>query len=200
MPRNRQSGSALLTVLWLTAALSAIGLAVASNVRGETERAATNVDDAKAYFIARGAIERAALHMSWGPDYYRFGNPVMDLPFPHAVVRVEIVPETSKLSLNQTRPEELLRLLVALAVPEDRALEITEAIADWRRPVTPEHPSPFDAFYLAQSPSFLPRHSSFTENEEMLQVKGITPRACGTAFRPTPPAALWTSIQRARKP
>ena len=175
MPRNRQSGSALLTVLWLTAALSAIGLAVASNVRGETERAATNVDDAKAYFIARGAIERAALHMSWGPDYYRFGNPVMDLPFPHAVVRVEIVPETSKLSLNQTRPEELLRLLVALAVPEDRALEITEAIADWRRPVTPEHPSPFDAFYLAQSPSFLPRHSSFTENEEMLQVKGITP-------------------------
>ncbi|MES1260604.1 MAG: hypothetical protein ABUS49_02625 [Acidobacteriota bacterium] len=175
MHRNRRSGSALLTVLWLTAALSAIGLAVANNVRGETERAATNVDDVKAYFIARGAIERAGMRMFWGPDYYHPGNPVMDLDFPRALVRVEIIPETSKLGLNTAPPEELLHLLIALGVTEDRALEIAEAIIDWRTPVTREHPSPFDAFYLAQSPSFLPRHTSFSENEELLQVKGITP-------------------------
>src|ERR1700760_2362616 len=90
-------GSALLTVLWLTAALSAVGLAVANNVRGETERAATNVDDVKSYFIARGAVERAALHMGWGPDYYKPGMSVMDLPVPNAQVRVQIIPETSKL-------------------------------------------------------------------------------------------------------
>src|SRR5438477_164116 len=65
-----RKGSALLTVLWLTAALSAIGLAVANNVRSETERAATNVDDVKAYFIARGAIERTAMRMFWGPDFF----------------------------------------------------------------------------------------------------------------------------------
>jgi general secretion pathway protein K len=129
----------------------------------------------KAYFIARGAIERAAMRMFWGPDYYRPGNPVMDLEFPHAVVRVEIIPEASKLSLNSTPPEELLHLLIALGVAEDRAIEITEAIVDWRTPSTQERPSPFDAFYLAQSPSFLPRHTSFSENEELLQVKGITP-------------------------
>ena len=87
MPSSKR-GSALLTVLWLTAALSAIGLAVANNVRSETERATTNVDDVKAYFIARGAIERAALRMRWGIDYYRSGNPVMELPFPNAEVRV----------------------------------------------------------------------------------------------------------------
>ena len=82
-------GSALLTVLWLTAALAAIGLAVANNVRGETERASTNVDDTKAYFLARGAIERALLHMQWGQDFYRRGTPLMDLPFPNGQVRVE---------------------------------------------------------------------------------------------------------------
>ena len=174
MGSNRK-GSALLTVLWLTAALSAIGLAVANNVRGETERAATNVDDVKAYFIARGAVERAAMRMRWGPDFYKPGNPVMDLPFPNAVVRVEIIPETSKLNLNASPPEELLRLLIALGVTEDKALDMTAAMVDWRTPVTPERGSPFDAFYLAQSPSFLPRHTSFQENEELLQVKGITP-------------------------
>ena len=173
--RFSKRGSALLTVLWLTAALSAIGLAVANNVRGETERATTNVDDVKAYFIARGAIERAVLRMRWGVDYYRPGNPVMDLPFPNAEVRVEIIPETSKLSLNATPPQDLLRLLIALSVPEDKALEIAAAIVDWRTFPTPENPSPFDAFYLSRTPSFLPRHTSFQESEELLQVKGITP-------------------------
>ncbi len=174
MTSNRQ-GSALLTVLWLTAALSAIGLAVANNVRGETERAATSVDELKAYFIARGAVERAALRIRWGADFYQRGQPVMELPFPNAQVRVEIIPESSKLSLNTAAPQELLRLLIALGVPEDKALEMSAAIVDWRSPVTPERPSSFDPFYLAQPPSFPARHSSFQESEELLQVKGITP-------------------------
>jgi general secretion pathway protein K len=177
-------GSALLTVLWLTAALSAIGLAVANNVRGETERAATNVDDAKSYFAARGAIERAALHVIWGrqyftpdgrPIYYVNGNPAMDLSFPEADVHVDIIPETSKLSLNGARPEDILRLLTALGVSEDRSVGIAAAIVDWRTPANPVHPSPFDSFYLSQSPSFSARHSSFQENEELLLVQGITP-------------------------
>jgi len=176
-------GSALLTVLWLTAALSAIGLAVASNVRGETERTATGVDETKSYFIARGAIDRAALHILWRgyvdadrlPIYYQPGQPKMYLDFPGAQVTVDIVPETAKLNVNTVRPEDLLRLLSALGVPVDRATEITSAIVDWRTPVDPVRTSPFDAFYLAQSPSFRPRHASFQQNEELLLVQGITP-------------------------
>ncbi len=182
--RRTASGSALLTVLWLTAALSAIGLALANNVRGETERAATALDDTRAYFIARGAIERAALHIQWGrfyrtpdnqPMYFRTGSPFIDLDFPSASVRVEVIPESSKLPLNQALPEQLVALLSALGEPESRALAIAGAIVDWRTPVTPEHPGIFDAIYLSRSPSFLPRHASFQENEELLLVQGITP-------------------------
>ncbi|MGA2716305.1 MAG: hypothetical protein ABSG41_24680 [Bryobacteraceae bacterium] len=169
-------------VLWLTAALAAIGLTVASNVRGETERTETSVDDVKSYFAARGAIERAALHVLWGRNYfaedgrplYYVGNPSMDLAFPEADVHVDVIPEASKLSLNASRPEDLFRLLVALGTPEDRATEIAAAIVDWHTPVNQEQPSPFDSFYLSQSPSFLPRHASFLENEELLLVKGMT--------------------------
>jgi len=176
-------GSALLTVLWLTAALSAVGLAVASNVRGETERTATSVDDAKAYFAARGAIEQAALHVLWRdyrdsagtPLYYQVGQPLMNLDFPGAQVTVEIIPESSKLNVNSIRPEDLLRLLSALGVPIDRATDLTSAIVDWETLPDPLHPSPFDAFYLSQSPSFLPRHASFQEDEELLLIIGMTP-------------------------
>ena len=182
--RATKRGSALLMVLWLTAALSAVGLAVANNVRGETERTETNVDDARSYFAARGAIERAALHILWGrlyftedgrPIYYVNGSPSMELGFPAADVHVDVVPEASKLSLNGSRPEDILRLLVALGTPEDRATEITAAIVDWRKPVDPLQPSPFDSFYLAQTPSFLGHHTSFLEDEELLLVKGMTP-------------------------
>jgi type II secretory pathway component PulK len=170
-------------VLWLTAALSAIGLAVANNVRAETGRTETNVDDARSYFVARGAIERAALHMLWArqymsadghPMYYINGSPSMELAFPGADVHVDVVPEASKLSLNASRPEDILRLLMALGTPEGQATEITAAIVDWRTRLDPMQPSPFDAFYLSQSPSFTARHASFQENEELLLVKGMT--------------------------
>jgi len=64
--------------------------------------------------------------------------------------------------------------LMALGEPENAASDITAAIVDWRTP-DPFHNSPYDAFYLAQSPSFLPPHASFAENEDLLLVKGITP-------------------------
>src|SRR5437763_3882845 len=169
---HNRSCSALLSVLWPTAALSAIGLAVANTVRWETERAATNVDDVKAYFIARGAIERAGMRMFWGQDYFTGTTVAMDLPFPNAQVRVEIIPEAAKLGVNSASPDEIRRLLVALGVAEDRAFEITEAIIDWRTPLQPDHTGPFDGFYLSQTPSFLPRHTSLLENEELLLVKG----------------------------
>jgi general secretion pathway protein K len=172
--RINRRGSALLTVLWLTAALSAIGLAVANNVRGETERAATNVDDAKSYFLARGGLERAALHLTWGKPFYFPGMPAVDLDFPAGHVRVEVIPEASKLNINGARPEELMRLLMALGQTEDRAAALTSAIVDWRTP-DPLHNSPFDAFYAAQTPSFLPPHSSFMGNEELLLLRGMTP-------------------------
>jgi general secretion pathway protein K len=170
-------------VLWLTAALAAIGLAVASNVRGETERTETSIDDAKSYFAARGAIERAALHVLWGrsfsgdggPVYYIAGMPSMDLAFPSADVHVDVIPETSKMNLNGSKPEDLFRLLIALGAPENKATEIAAAIVDWRTPPDPLSPSPFDSFYLSQSPSFLPRHTSFREKEELLLVSGMTP-------------------------
>jgi general secretion pathway protein K len=183
MRMSSERGSALLTVLWLTAALSAIGVAVASNVRGETERTSTALDDTKSYFIARGAIERAVLHMLWvgyrddagEPIYFRHGQPRMDLDFPEARATVEVIPAASKLNVNTILPEDLLRLLTALRVPIADATEITTAILDWRTPPDPLHPSPLDSFYLGQSPSFLPRHASYQEDDELLLTKGMTP-------------------------
>ena len=58
-------GSALLAVLWLSAALAAIAFSLSSTVRGETERTSTAVDGLRSYYLASGAIERASLELLW---------------------------------------------------------------------------------------------------------------------------------------
>ena len=171
-------------VLWLSAALSAIALSVAIRVRGETERTSTEVDALRGHFLAAGAIERALLWIQWGPQYRGPGGaplyfqppmPVMRFDFPTGRAQVEVIPEGSKLNINHATPDELMRLLVALAVPPDRAQAITAGIIDWRSPTQGGSLSQFDDHYLSVAPTFQARHASFEEIEELLLIRGMTP-------------------------
>ena len=175
-----EKGSALLAVLWLSVALSTIALTVAGTVRGEVDRAATASDDTRAYFLAESAIHRAILYIQWGrlygpPNFYQPAMPQLQFHFPGGDATVEVIPESSKLNINDSRPAHLFLLLSALGVPPDRAQLITEAIVDWRTYAPGGQPTAFDAFYLQQNPSFMATHTSFQEVEDLLLVRGITP-------------------------
>jgi general secretion pathway protein K len=177
-----ERGSALLAVLWLSLALSAIAFSLASTVHGETERTSTAVDGLRSYYLATGAIERAILYMQWGqlfpptPEnptpYYSPATPVLRMSFPTGEVEVEVIPETAKYNINKASPEDLLRLMTSLGEREDRARGIVDAIIDWR---SGGGISPFDQYYLSLTPSFQARHASFEEIEELLVLKGMTP-------------------------
>jgi general secretion pathway protein K len=187
-------GSALLSVLWLSAALSAIAFSVATTVRGELERAGTASDGVQSYYLARAAIDRALLWIDWGPLYnrpdgtplyWRPGTTRMYFEFPTGVADVELIPEGSKLNVNQATGEELFRLGLALGVEPERAREIALAILDWRS-MPPQGLSEFDAHYLSSPSSFRARHASLEEIEEILLVKGMTPELFhGTYVRET---------------
>lgn len=181
--KNRRRGGALLAVLWISAALSAIAFAVANTVRGETERTATLAESVRTYYLATGAIERLLLYVQWGagyrnpdgtPKYFEPGMPRVAMNFPTGTAVVEVIPENAKLSINHSRPEDLARLMVHLGADPGRAQQIALAIVDWRTPVAGGL-SVFDQHYLSLTPSFRARHASFEEIEELLLVKGMTP-------------------------
>jgi general secretion pathway protein K len=181
---KKRAGSALLMVLWLSAALSAIAFTVANTVRSETERTSTAVDSIRAYYLATGAIDRALLYINWGsgtrkPDgtarYFENPMPVLRFDFPSGSAAVEIIPETAKLSVNQALPRELANLMVALGVPPERATQITQGILDWRTVSPGGAFTQFDQHYMGLTPSFRARHASFQEIEELLLVQGVTP-------------------------
>lgn len=190
--RRRERGSALLAVLWLAAALAAIGFSLSSLVRSETERASNSVDGLRSYYLAVGGIERAAVELHWSVEnpnkrFIPRGTTVMKYQFPTGVVQVEIIPEASKLDVNNTPPAELYRLGVALGLTPNHAREIALAIEDWRTPSL--EGSPMDVYYLSLTPSFRPSHASFQEIEELLQVKGVTPDIFYGTYVPAPEGA-----------
>jgi len=180
-------GSALLTVLWISAALAAIALSLAGTVRGETERTSTVVDELRSYYLATGALDRAMLELMWSTlnpqqrTLPRFVTTV-DYRFPTGMAHVEIIPEAAKLDINTAPPDKLFRLLEALGVDTARAQEIALAIADWRTPGD----GLFDSYYLSLTPSFRASHASFQETEELLQVKGVTPEIYYGTYVPAP--------------
>jgi general secretion pathway protein K len=187
--RTRQRGGALLAVLWLSVALSAIAFSVATNVRGETERASTGTEGLRAYYLASGSIDRAMLWIYWGlyggyaredgsPMYYRAPMPYIRYNYESGEVLVEVIPEGGKLNVNKAKPEDLSRLLLTLGVPEDRAQQIAAGIVEYRSAAEAADASPSIG---TSEPSgqggstFRPRHASLEELEEILLVPGMTP-------------------------
>jgi general secretion pathway protein K len=170
-------GSALLAVLWVSAALAAIGFSLASIVRGETDRTSTSLDSLRAYYLAQGSIYRATYELLWSVQnpgkraIPRYSTHV-DYNFPTGQVRVDLIPETAKLDVNNIPPEDLYKLCLALGLDPERAREIALAIVDWRGAA---QAAGFDEFYESLQPSFRAPHASLKEIEELLLVKGVTP-------------------------
>lgn len=184
---NSRRGSALLAVLWLSAALAAIAFSIASTVRGETEHTATSLDAVRSYYLAVAGIERGSMELLWSvnnPSAHILPPNVVGTvyQFPTGNVRLDILPEAGKLSINQASVEQLFRLCTGLGLEPARAQEIAAGIEDWRK-ITVED-SQFDLYYSSLVPSFRARHASFREIEELLQVKGVTPDIFYGTYQP----------------
>ncbi len=170
--RSRRRGGALVMVLWLSAALSAIAFSVALTVRNEIARTDTALEGLRAYYLACGAADRALNYMTYGGDrYWMPGMPLMVMRFPNGEAVVEIRPESSKLNVNKVEPGVLNRLLIVLGVPPEEARVIAMSVDDWRS----EGSGLMDRVYLTRTPTFRAPHASFEQIEELMSVNGVTP-------------------------
>jgi general secretion pathway protein K len=192
--KRARSGSALLAVLWLSAALAVIGFSLATTIHGETERTATALDGLRSYYLATAGIDRAAVEALWGIQ-----NPAvrtipewateMTYQFASGEVRVEFIPETAKLNVNRASLEDLTRLGMALGLDAARADGLAHAIDQARSGAK----GPPD---LTQAPSFQPPGASLQEIEELLSVPGVTPELFYGTYAPRQDAAGGAHLAR----
>jgi general secretion pathway protein K len=179
---SKERGGALLTVLWLSAALAAIALSVSTTVRAEIEHTSTVSDGLRAHYLATGSLERGLQWMQWGggprnpdgtPRFWDRSKPRMSMTYPSGDVIVEMIPEAAKLNINSTPEAELLKVVTSLTGNPAQAGEIVAGILDWRSTAQPN--KSFDNYYLALGSTFRPPHASLQEIEELLSVRGVTP-------------------------
>ena len=161
-------GSALLAVLWLSAALAAISFAVASNVRVETERASTLSETVRAGYLAAGAVESAILRLQSAHNRNQPAPGQFRHSFATGEAVTEVIPETSKLDLNTGKAPDFMNLLLALGAPPDRAAQITAGIVGRRGGGS-------GGFGGGGGSSFSALAASFQEIEEVLWLPGMTP-------------------------
>ncbi len=178
--KTRQKGGALLTVLWVSAALAAIGFSVATKVRTETARVGSTADGLRAWYLASGSVDRAIQWMVWSFDYpsqfWKKTQPRMFYSYASGDVVVETFAESAKLNINQASYDDIFRVVAAVSGNVVQARDIADAIVDWRGGGN----GVFDAYYAMIGPSlgaptFRARHASFQEIEELLLVRGMTP-------------------------
>ena len=174
-------GSALLTVLWISAALAAVSFALSNTVRGESERVSTDLDGIRAYYLAVGGVERAkieALWDRWHPESRRLPTSgFVDYNFPTGTARVEVIPETAKLNLNNILPDRLSRMLAYMGVDQGQAQRILTGF------LTHQTSVPGGASFSA-GPTFPGAGASFQEIEELLAVPGMTPEILYGTYGP----------------
>lgn len=174
--RGKERGSALLAVLWISAALAAIALSVSASIRSETDRAGTAADGMRASYLATGSVDRATQWLLWGTaggnrffDYLHYEDkPRLYFTYPSGDVVVEMMPEAAKLDINHASGEDLVRVISAVSGDPARAREIADGIQAWRS-------GDSSADSSAQGSTFQPRGASFEEIEELLLVRGMTP-------------------------
>ncbi len=165
--RNPRRGSALLAVLWLSLALTAIAFALSRSVRAEYDRAALNVDSTRAYFLAQAGIESAMLRIG---GRGRFPNPLepgqrfLYLNLPGGTVEVEIIGENGKLSVRSATPEALARLFTVCNLDPQLATALAAQIVQARSGGNSDGGSSFSA-----------GGASYLQLEELLHVPGLTP-------------------------
>jgi general secretion pathway protein K len=176
--RRDEAGGALLTVLWVSAALAAIALSVSTSIRAETDRAGTAADGLRAMYLATGSVDRATQWLLWGTgsdqffDRHQYGEKSrFYFSYPSGDVVVEMTPEAAKLNINQASGEDLVRLVTALTGDTRRAAQVSAGIQSWRG----GGGSVADSSNETSGSTFQPRGASFEEIEELLLVPGITP-------------------------
>ena len=188
--RQRESGVALLAVLWLTVALTMMAMATSQLVRTEVSAVTNQMDSERSYYLARGGIEAAidsviSSNLGTGPkagerglpNQFSQGKRWLQFSFPGGNTTVEVVPENAKLNINTVSLAQLNSIFLSLGLPEENAKSLADAVIEWRTPPTSEADAAMsNTYYLSLPAPYKARRTTIQTLDELLPVRGMTRR------------------------
>jgi general secretion pathway protein K len=178
---NRETGVALVLVLWVLTLLGIIAMSFSKSMRTETELARQLTLSAQARALAEAGIYRGIL------DLLRFrrdpqakwqanGTVYKVMKLGHGEIRIAIQDEAGRVDLNTAQKPVIEGLLRGVGVDDQARAAIPDAIIDWRDPDNLRQlQGAEDEDYQAAGRSYGAKDGSFSCVEELQQVLGMTP-------------------------
>lgn len=176
---NRESGLALVVVLWILVVLSMAATAFATAMRIETTIALNETTNARARALADAGVHRGILALfvfdqeqKWAVD-----GSIYELTFGGGEIAISIQRETGKIDLNVASEELIKGLLQSTELDGGDAEAIGDAILDWRdeddlrQARGAETPD-----YVAGNLPYGAKNDRFDSIDELQQVLGMTYR------------------------
>ena len=168
---------ALLVVLWLLILLTIVVGVYAVLARTEAMQARFLLDNTRARYAAEAGIHRAAYEMANPDPETRWvgDGRAYEIEFGDALVELRITDESGKININRVNADFLTELFFQQGVDERVALELADAVVDWRD--GDDVPGEFGAEiaeYDAAGYPYGPTNQAFQTVAEIQQVIGMT--------------------------
>jgi type II secretory pathway component PulK len=182
MTRGRRRGFALLTVLWVLTAASAVSLAVALAGRESHAASRNRISATRAYWRAVGCAERAR----WAIDdvlqratdgqvrdsvWRMLDRSVMNSVAPDTVCSVRIEAAGTRLDVNAADGSMLERLFDAAGMAD--AWELTASVQDWIDEDDAERPGGGESGWYRAAGRVRPRNGPLASPSELPLVRGF---------------------------
>ncbi|WP_158700994.1 type II secretion system minor pseudopilin [Phytohalomonas tamaricis] len=128
--RHTQRGVALLITLWALALLSLIMGAIVMSVRLENRQSSHLLQSVRSQLAAEAGLAMAIQNMSSPPQgqYWLADSRPYQLEFDDTRVTIRIVSELGKIDLNNSPPELLARLALAVGASAKQAKQVATAL------------------------------------------------------------------------
>jgi general secretion pathway protein K len=173
----RQSGFALLIVLWTIGFLALLGTQLVAAGRSDTRLAENLKQEAVLRAAAEGAVARVMFGMQAAHDPgFRAGAGERPIRIGQTPVLVRIENESDRINLNTASLALLRALMIETGAPPAQADRLAAAILDWRTSGAKARPGGAKApEYRAAGLAFGPPGNPFQSVEELADVLGMTP-------------------------
>ena len=173
---NKQSGVALVMVLWILLLVTITTGAYTLMARMDNLEAHTILWSTKARLAAEAGMHFAVLSLRDPEEEYRWiadGRPY-EILYDGSLLEVQITDERGKVNINSINEEALEKLFTTNGLDANDALLLAAAVLDWRdgdELVRPNGAEEED--YLAGGYQVGPANRDFIMVEELLQVIGL---------------------------
>ncbi len=174
---SKQSGIALVLVLWMLSLLVILAMGYSRMMRTESVLTANLVSTAQANALAEAGVSIAISELlnssklnplkTDGTNYSKFHN--------QHKIDFKVRAESGKIDINTAQPEILQGLLESASTPEEDILPILHAILDWRDKDNLKRAyGAEDADYEKDGYQYGTKDGDFNSIDELLLIKGVT--------------------------